>query len=243
MKIAVVLYGQPRDYMKGYKNIMRFIQSQEAGADFFYHAWTIGPDDRYEASKWRPIPATDLEYKGDVAARLKVLYKPVLHECEPSRDFAVNPYMDTLAYRNTVTPAKIRNMGNVLSQMYSRNRARNLLLKSEAKYDYVIMTRFDLDFSPDILLKELDPSKIYVSAAHCPRKIMPDNFILAPKEIVLKWFAEGLAEILDDERLSEKIRGFGERLEINPEELLFAQYVFHYGDLDRIVYHPAIRAI
>jgi hypothetical protein len=242
MKIAVVLYGQPRDYMKGYKNIMRFIQAQEVDADFFYHAWTIGPHDRYEAAKWRPIPYADLEYKGDVASHLNELYRPVLHECEPSRTFAINPYMNTLAYRNTVTPAKIQNMGNVFSQMYSRNRARNLLLKAEANYDYVIMTRFDLDFSPDIRLTDLDPSKVYVSAAHCPRKILPDNFILAPKEIILKWFSE-IPSILNDERLSEKIRGFGERLEINPEELLFAQYVFHYGDLDRIVYHPAIRPI
>ena len=38
MNIAVVLYGQPRDYIKGYNNIMEFYKNQENVIfDFFYH--------------------------------------------------------------------------------------------------------------------------------------------------------------------------------------------------------------
>ena len=36
MNIAVVLYGQPRDYIKGYNNIMKFIKTQDnCKFDFF----------------------------------------------------------------------------------------------------------------------------------------------------------------------------------------------------------------
>ena len=35
MKIAYCLYGQPRDYENGYKNIMNYINSQEIECDFF----------------------------------------------------------------------------------------------------------------------------------------------------------------------------------------------------------------
>ena len=38
MKIAYLLYGQPRDFNYGYNNIREFLSKQnDASVDFFYH--------------------------------------------------------------------------------------------------------------------------------------------------------------------------------------------------------------
>jgi hypothetical protein len=48
MRVAVVLYGQPRDYVKGYNSIMSFIKTQEGCEfDFFYHVWKLNENEEY----------------------------------------------------------------------------------------------------------------------------------------------------------------------------------------------------
>ena len=55
MKIAICLYGQPRDYKNGYKCINNFIKNNSENTyDFFFHCW-IDDNIKYEISPWRKI--------------------------------------------------------------------------------------------------------------------------------------------------------------------------------------------
>ena len=47
MRVAVVLFGQPRDYLKGYNNTMAFIKQQkDCKFDFFYHTWKLNENEK-----------------------------------------------------------------------------------------------------------------------------------------------------------------------------------------------------
>jgi hypothetical protein len=126
--------------------------------------------------------------------------------------------------------------------MYSRNKARNVLQryleKNNVHYDFVLTLRFDLSIMPNIQFNELNKSNVYISNLHCPRKIMPDNCIIAPTDIYLKWFNiyEMLKDIIDNINLFEKIKSLNEDLDINPEELILAKYIYHYQNTDNILY-------
>ena len=58
-KIAFCLYGQPREYLKGY-HTNRILKERypEIGVDYYYHTWikdNLAGDQYYEASEWRNI--------------------------------------------------------------------------------------------------------------------------------------------------------------------------------------------
>jgi hypothetical protein len=47
IKLAFVLSGQPRNYIKGYNDIKEFLSNQEdIQVDFFYHCWIIDKNEK-----------------------------------------------------------------------------------------------------------------------------------------------------------------------------------------------------
>ena len=126
--------------------------------------------------------------------------------------------------------------------MYSRNKARNLLdahiKNTNSCYDFVIMARFDMLAMPNLKLTEIDKSKTHVSDIHRPRNIIPDCNFIIPTNTFLEWFNiyEKLTDILDNDHLLKLINSLGERIYINPEELISAKYILHHKNLDNIVY-------
>ena len=240
MKIAIVFYGQPRDYLKGYANIMNFMKNQECDFDFFYHCWSLNENQSYEHSPWRNIQTSI--YKESIMEELKGLYNPISYEIENQSLIKFDTtYLNTIAYRNT-KGLKLKNINNILYQLYSRNKSRNILhaylLNHKVHYDFVLFTRFDIGIMPQLKLSELDKTKTYVSDILLPRKIIPDNCILTPTPIFLKWGAiyENLQFLLNNKLLEERVRMLNENLEINAEELIFASYILHYGNTDNILY-------
>jgi hypothetical protein len=227
---------------------MKFIQMQSGCKfEFFYHCWKLEENQPYSHSPWRKIDKSTLIYKEKILAELQALYNPVLCEIENQNNvvFEQSLYENTIAFNNT-TGLKRQNINNTLFQMYSRNKARNLLnthllasASSEVSpYDFVIAVRFDVGEMPSIYLNKLDKSKIYVSNTLCPRKIIPDVCIISPVKTYLEWATvyDSLKDLLDNKELSDKIADFKERLLINPEELTFAKYIFHYGNTDNVRY-------
>jgi hypothetical protein len=61
---------------------------------------------------------------------------------------------------------------------------------------------------------------------------------MAPQDVFLKWFTiyEELENLINNKELKKSVNLFGENLEINPEELLFASYILHYKNLDNICF-------
>ena len=246
MKIAICLYGQPRDYNAGFKVINNFINMQtNVTVDFFYHAWTLNQGDVYCSSPWRYIDANDLTYKPDVIEELNKLYKPVAYSYENQiHTFDEKPYINTIADRNTLNPTSKKNINNVLSQMYSRNKVRDTfneyILKNNVHYDTVMMCRFDYGSNITINLQNFDLSKVIVSSYHSPRKIIPDGCLIMPPHIFLDWFNifENLHAILNNAELQVIINKYNEHYVISQEEIIFAKYLFHNKTVDNIVYCP-----
>jgi len=248
MKVAFLMYGQPRNYLSGYNVIKKFLSNQnDANVDFFYHCWTINNDEKYPASPWRNIHQNELYYRENTIEHLKELYNPIAFEYEVQKlNFDVIPeLMNTNVYKNTCEPCKLNTI-NVISQMYSRNKVRNLLDKytkeTNITYDCVILTRFDITmdihYLPNLKLNNLDLSKIHVSNSLRPRKIFSDNFIISPLSVFLKWFNiyEELLNYIDNTELLETVKSLGEGIAINPEELVFSKYILHYKNVDNIIY-------
>lgn len=248
MNIALLFYGQPRNYMDGYHNIMKLLSFQDnITVDFFYHCWTNNNGCKYNTSPYHETDEKFLLYNDNIKEYLKELYSPISYEYENQIEhFDETIYINTFVYKNITSQNTTmkNNINNILSQAYSRNKVRNLLDKyiqnNKKSYDFVIMTRFDIDIGtvPIFNFKNLDSSKTYVSDMHCPRKIIPDNFILTSTETFLKWFNiyEELDCLLDNHELLEKIIQLNEYITINIEELILASYIFHFDNLDNIKY-------
>jgi hypothetical protein len=250
MKVAFALYGQPRDYQTGYNNITNFISKhKDIEFDFFYHCWTLEKNNTYPVSPWRNYSHEEVSYKENVINKLEELYKPILSESELQiTNFDEKIYTNTIAYTNTIQNTILyKNINNILSQLYSRNKVRNMInkhiLDTNSKYDFIIMCRFDYHKNNDILLNELDITKVYVSGANYPRKIIHDNFLIIPTDIFIKWFNiyENLHNILNNNDLLNIIKEFNENIAINAEELIFANYLFHYKNLENIKYVSSIK--
>jgi len=244
MNIAVVFYGQPRDYLNGYHNIMKFIQTQpDCKFDFFYHCWSLEENQKYSHATWRNIDENSLIFTGKTISDLQALYNPVSCEIENQNNvsFDKSLYENTIAFNNT-NESKKRNINNVLGQMYSRNKARNLLSAYLQKignmdhYDFVMTHRFDLGCMPIVNFKELDKSKTYFSDVHFPRKIIAPDCVITSTKTYLEWFDiyEKATDLLNNDELRQKCENLNERLEINAEELIFAKYIFHYNGTDNI---------
>lgn len=248
MKIALVLYGQARNYKEGYQVIQKFLDCK---VDVFYHTWTLeAAGEQFDASPWRPLSKETLAFQEGLLDELQTLYMPVKWLAEPAlKTVDESPYVSTIAYRNIQTNERKRgNIKNVISQMTSRTKARNLLdqhiQESGVQYDFVIMSRFDIKEAPTALrLADLDKRKVYVSNAHLPRRVFPDNFIICPPKIFCQWMAimDHLPVILNSAELQKQMAGLKEKLELNPEEILLAAYLYHFGSLQNLVTHPAIK--
>jgi hypothetical protein len=233
MHIAIVLYGQPRDYRKGYAAIRAFLDRQpNCTADVFYHVWKVGENQTYAHATWRSIPASDLIHTDASITDLSALYSPRASRCDTQTLTQIHPeqYSDTPVYRAS-NPHKQRNMTNVLYQMLSRSRARDLVAayvaETQTHYDSVMMVRFDIRTTPDVLLSSLDLTKTYVSDIHRPRAILPDNCILTPLCVFLAWFRihERLPALVMDPHLAETMRRLKEPFEMNAEEVILASYL------------------
>jgi hypothetical protein len=244
MHIAVVLYGQPREYVKGHAAMMEFIQKQEGCTfDFFYHSWTLDENSTYMHSPWRTIDTKSLLYSNDIFTHIHQLYNPIAYELENQSklSFDKSLYINTLAYKNT---SVVDNINNILFQMYSRTKARNLLhaylekMGTSVTYDFVMMMRFDIGVMPVIQFKELDRTKVYVSDCLCPRKLLADNCIIARPDVFLEWFTiyDTLHDIIDNRNLLHSVHSLGETIQLNAEHLIFAKYIYHFKNTDNIAY-------
>lgn len=244
MKIAYCLYGQPRNYLEGFKYIKEFLdrnnKDKNLEVDFYYHTWITDDNKPYESSKYRFINPTELLMPKHLLKSLNELYKPIRFCFDKVKDFDGEKYKNTIIYKNTRNK---NNINNILSQYYSRNRVRNLLLdqieKNNKCYDFVITSRFDVFFKLlNVNLHELDKNKMYVSNMHKPSFLTNDNFLIMPLKYYIDTFNiyNQLDNISNNEMLNLKLKSIGVTLELNSEQLLIASFVHNNINFNNIVY-------
>jgi hypothetical protein len=245
MKVACVLFGQPRDYMMGYNNLMKFFKDQSGvEVEYFYHCWTLNNNGLFSSSPWRQdINIKTLIYNKDTEERIKSLYNPVSYEYQnqSSLSFDITPLKRTVPFINTF-PAQIHNIDNTLYQLYSRNKARNLLdnyiKETNKEYDYVVFTRFDINNIPVLDLCKIDKSIMYVQDAEHHHGYFKDYVFFIPTNVFLKIFDlfDNLKSVIEDPELIYKMKSISQHIEINPESLIFARYHLEFDNLDKVKY-------
>lgn len=236
MRVAICLYGQPRDYKTGFKYLKQFMELNPSVVfDFYFHTWKIPKDQLYETSPWTSYSTNVLKQDENIETSLIDLYKPVNCMFENKLIFIIQPYVNTIAYKNTFSVTKKQNIQNLLSQMHSRMKVCEMFSKTHIKYDYVITTRFDYCHPIHIDLSKIDTQKTYVSSMHVPRHILPDRFMMFPVEIYKSVFSN-MYDTFDNAEINTRMVQHGELLEINPENVILAKFLQVCGSTQSVVF-------
>ena len=249
MKVAICLYGQPRDYKYGYTLINNFIKNNsENSYNFFFHCW-IDENITYKTSPWRKIDKKTLFIGNQdiVKKELNQLYNPVSHLYEKALDMnkesnLIEFIKKSKSYLNS-NKAKQDNIYNILSQIYSRNKVKDLfenyITYTKTNYDIVVSTRFDgLSFPNKIDISNIQNKYIYILPTYKSRYIIPDNFLIIPPKIYIKWFNlyNNIKDLINNEKIELVMNKLNEKLEFNMEEILLANYLFYNYNFNNIKY-------
>ncbi len=253
MKIAICLFGQPRDYKHGYNCISNLMKlNSEHTYDFFFHCW-IDDNVTYDCSPWRRINKNVLfiENQNVVKEELLEYYKPVSYVFEKPLDKANTNVINDMEYIKKSKmysngPKSIKdNTFNVFSQICTRSKVKDLFKeyveKTNTIYDCVITTRFDGEgFPKEFRIPEINKNKIYVSSSSRPRYIILDFFLVIPPEIYIHLcnLYENIKHILDNEEIAVKMNSVNEKMMFNAEEYLLANYFFSGYSENNIEYIP-----
>jgi hypothetical protein len=246
MRVALCFFGQPRQARKGIATFRDLIQrhAHDVEFDVYFHAWHDPLQTRYAASPWRNIPEEDLVVDPSIIDSLLQAYRPVAHLVEPPKTTFDIPGIETSPFWAYSTPAVRTNLVNTLSQLYSRQRVRDLVSQHGRRYDLMIGSRFDFLKPIPVLLASLDRSKLYVSDMHVPRPIFPDNLVITNPDLFSSLFNayRDLQGILVSPELAQNLlHVHGEVPNLALETLLFAAFLHRYGGVkDLVVYTPAI---
>lgn len=255
MKYAICLYGQPRNYIHGYHVISEFMKiNNEHTYDIFIHCW-IDDNIEFSCSPWRNIDKETLCIKNqdEVKNKILTLYKPIMYEFEKPIDtnsidisLIIQDIYQSLAYKNTGQKEK-NNIYNTLSQIYSRNKVKDLLQQiisnRDKEYDMVISTRFDgFNFPNNLKLNNIQKNKMYVSSVHQPRLIFPDNFGIFPTIVYLNLFNlyNNIKHIINNKELENKINNINEDLIFNMEQHFLANYLYCGYDIKDVIYDSSL---
>lgn len=252
MKIAVCLYGQPRDYKYGYKCINELMKlNPDNTYEFFFHCW-LDDNIKFDCSPWRPIDKKTLVVENQTVIRNEILelYKPISYAFEKPLDKMSKFVCDELEYiKNSKSylngsHGHRSNIFNIYSQIYTRGKVRDLfehyISTTKTEYDIVISTRFDgWSFPSHLKIPTVEKNKIYISSMHLPRYVIPDNFLLMHPEVYVNFcnLYNNIKNIINNDELDIKLKNVNEKLLFNSEEHLLASFFLcGYNHLTDIEY-------
>lgn len=240
MKLAICLYGQPRNLKQGFENIKTFLEKNECKEDFYINTWSKKIFERkYKTSKWRKIEQDQLKINKNIINEIKEIYKPKKISYQKSIKFKQKNIKSSLIFKNTRKKNK-ENINNVLSQLYSKQKVMNLLnsLDDIEKYDFVVGTRFDFLQNINLNINELDKSKIYFSNILHPRKVLLTDFVITSPDIFFKYFNvyQNLENLINNCELKANIERLGEDFEFSAENIHTLNYLYHFKNFDNVVF-------
>jgi hypothetical protein len=252
MKIAICLFGQLRDYKRGYERLNKFMElNGEHTFDFFFHAW-IDDNITYDCAKWRWIDPRSLRIGNQNEVKKEILdfYKPLAYLYEKPLDKTSEDVVEHMKrIRESSSYSKCTqemkdNIFNVFSQICTRSRVKDLfedyITKTNTKYDLVISTRFDgHEFPNNFIIPNIDKTKsIYAYLSGTKYHLMIDYFLMFPPETYVKIcnLYENIEDIINNKDLDVKLTNLNEIMAFNAEEYLLANYLFCGYSVDDIVY-------
>lgn len=146
-KIAICLYGQPRNYKEGYKNIFNLMDlNKNIHFDIFFHTWYEKNGGYYESSNYREIDRNELLMKDNVMEDLVMLYNPKKCMHEPPKQFDIS-HIQKSCMTIHLSEKEKGNIHNVVSNIYSKYKSceqmMNYVQETKEEYDLAISIRFD----------------------------------------------------------------------------------------------------
>jgi len=178
VKVAVLLYGQPRflDNKEAYASQKKHLLDQY-DCDVYAHIWhdIFNSENKVlEYSKWTVGPNNELYHpnigllKSDSNAvdKIQKHYNPVLLDLAVPRTFTIPKLLSTIQNRFNSPIYNEHNLSNFLSQAYSLEQASFLLQKFISDYDWIFWLRTDLLIKSMPDLNTLSPTQFYLSDQH-----------------------------------------------------------------------------
>ena len=250
MKIALCLYGQPRNYVKGFKDINEKILLHY-NADVFGHLWWSKDniDNVYETAPW--VKET-YKIEEDLANQISSLYKFKRIKFEAPKTF-----IPTKTYKVSMQDRHDLFYNSFCCRYYSVKSSIELLEQYEKDenimYDWVLLSRTDMFISKFPPLESLNNKNVYSISFHADKKYtFNDNFWIIGREYLYvfknvldnldlvyersKDLSEDEKEILKDDSTMMSHGGF-----LNGEEMITYMFLFE-GILRKIIKHPDLHA-
>lgn len=234
-RIAICLYGQPRNYIDGYKTIKNLMNNNtDYSFHCFFHTWYSSTISHYQSSPHRDISEKDLKIQDNIIHTLIDLYNPQAYTYDEPKTFDLTNIKQSIAYKNT-NNEKVRNsINNTISQTYSRTQVRNTLYQyiqnNKIHYDYVVMIRFDFTKSVSIQFSQLQSNLLYYSSIALPRIITVDNLFICSTDLFLKIFDiyDNLDKLFNSSEVEQIMSKHGEGYIINPEEVILISVIYNF---------------
>lgn len=156
MKIAMTISGQPRQYAAGFLECKKWFLDKY-DIDVYLHSWVDKEFYKYDFFDEGKLQNTYTANENTYSEILE-LYKPKGYLFEKAINFDATD----------IKGSNNQRLNSQLGMWMSLKRAWDLLEESNIKYDYVIRTRFDLQFTDYVIescplifnITELDPNQV-----------------------------------------------------------------------------------
>jgi hypothetical protein len=130
MKIAICISGQPRNFKQSYESLKKYFLDKY-DCDIYFHTW-----------KTPNFESTNFGFGNNQYSLTENNYNDLIQLYNPKKYILEAPILfDASNYK---CPIWRQPLNNTLSMFYSLYRAFQLI---EDSYDYVVRTRFDIDYS------------------------------------------------------------------------------------------------
>ena len=244
--IALCLYGQPRDYKKGKKNIFTLFDGlNNFNVDIFINTWSP-KGSYYKVSPFRNIDKSTIAIDKNIIYNLESFFMPEVITYQNPIIFKKRKYKKSKLYKHTTSKIVKKNINNILSQMYSKNVVLNAFLKYQQKtkkiYDFVIGSRTDFYNKFDTNIENFDSSKINISSLSLPRKFIRTDIVITDTYGLSSIYNayENIDELINNTTLLKEMELIGETPVFNAEELTTMNYLHNCRNLNNVNYDPKI---
>ena len=244
--IALCLYGQPRDYKIGKKNIFSLFDSlHNYNLDVFINTWS-SKEAYYKVSPYRNVDKSSVTVEENIIKNLKSCFMPKVITYQDPIVFKKRKYKISKLYKLTSSKIMKKNINNILSQIYSKNLVLNDFLnyqqKTKEKYDYVVGSRFDFYNNFDANIENFDSSKINISSLSLPRKFIRTDIVITDTHGLSSIYNahENIDELINNTTLLKEMELIGETPVFNAEELTTMNYLYNCRNLNNVNYDPKI---
>lgn len=241
MRNALCLYGQPRNYRDGFANLKNFLtQQNDIQFDVFFHVWY---DENKCGEKYitrRDLPDDEVIMPENTLQELLDLYQPVDYCYDSPKEFDLTEIKQSSLYQHTRIKTDKEQYIHI-SQMYSRNRTRDLFRayceKNKSDYEFVVFTRFDFISPIEVKLHQLNPEFIYFSDVDRPSRLKSDNIIILNQSNFIKIFDvyQFMFTILNSHQMRKKCVRRRIRFELIIEEII-RMSILEHNLFNKIIY-------